>query len=134
MAKPSDEVMGLGAGGTIKQKVYPDPYGIDTWDQRAHGHVAVHLLNSVHFRRITGIDPPPTPIDAKAYADRGLPWFDLYDETRGDIAVPERFVSVGTIAANDAKRGEYADAGDSFEVPESDVVRVRRDPDKGGVQ
>jgi len=28
---PPDE-MGLAAGGKIKQKIYPDPYGISTWD------------------------------------------------------------------------------------------------------
>ena len=24
--------MGLGAGGELRQKVYPDPYGVRTWD------------------------------------------------------------------------------------------------------
>jgi len=31
--------MGLGAGGKIKQEIYPDSYGFDTWDQDNYGQI-----------------------------------------------------------------------------------------------
>jgi hypothetical protein len=72
--------MGLGAGGKMKQKIYPDPHGIETWDEDNTSRVYVHLVNSDLWREITGENPPSTPVTAKAYAAHGLPWFDLYDE------------------------------------------------------
>lgn len=35
------------------------------------------------FRAATGIDPPPSPIDAETYAQAGFPYFDLYKEISG---------------------------------------------------
>ena len=72
--------MGLGAGGRMRQEIYPDEYGIDTWDRERSGRVFVHIVNSMDFREITGLEPPPTPVSARTYTDYGLPWFDLYDE------------------------------------------------------
>lgn len=72
--------MGLGAGGRMKQKVYPDPHGIETWDSARTLRVFVHIVNSELWREITGEAPPPTPVTAREYAAHGLPWFDLYDE------------------------------------------------------
>lgn len=72
--------MGLAAGGQMKQKIYPDPHGIDTWDRENSHRLFVHIVNSEMWREITGEAPPPSPITAKTYAQRRLPWFDLYDE------------------------------------------------------
>jgi hypothetical protein len=62
----------------------------------------VHVLSSLEFRLSTGTEPPPTPIDAKAYADRGLPWFELYDEALGDLGATERLRQARTLAELDA--------------------------------
>lgn len=113
--------MGLGAGGVIRQKIYPDPYGADTWDAGNTGRVVVHLMNSAQFREITGQAPPPTPVDAKAYTDHGLPWFALYDEARAAVAPTGRLTSVKTIAERDKERGEHGQQVSSFDVPESQV-------------
>jgi len=43
--------MGLGAGGSMKQKIYPDPYGIETWDQDNYGRIFIHIINSSEFFR-----------------------------------------------------------------------------------
>jgi hypothetical protein len=86
---PTEE-MGLGAGGKIKQKVYPDPYGIDTWDPENYGHAFVYIVNSEQYRGITGLEPPPTPVGIQTYVEHGLPWFDLYDETLVDIPAPKK--------------------------------------------
>jgi len=72
--------MGLAAGGRMKQKIYPDRHGVETWDPENTGRLFVHLVNSQQWREITGEEPPPTPVTAKAYARHGYPWFDLYDE------------------------------------------------------
>lgn len=72
--------MGLAAGGRMKQKIYPDAHGLDTWDPNVCGRVFVHIVNSALWREITGEEPPSTPVTARSYAQHGLPWFDLYDE------------------------------------------------------
>lgn len=128
MPKPGGTTaMGLGAGGVMKQKIYPDPYGIDVWDPDNYGQVFVYIINSAEFLEITGIKPPPTPINAKTYTEYGLPWFDLYDEAKGDIAPSELLASVKTISARDAERGEVTQTDTSFEVPESQIKSLGND-------
>jgi hypothetical protein len=128
MPKPGGiTAMGLGAGGVMKQKIYSDPYGIDVWDPDNYGQVFVYIINSAEFFEITGIKPPPTPINAKTYTEYGLPWFDLYDEAKGDIAPSEVLSMVKTISARDAERGEVAQTDTSFEVPESQIKRLGND-------
>ena len=82
--------MGLAAGGRMRQHIYPDPHGVDTWDADNYGRVFVHIVNSQMWREITGEDVPPTPVDARAYTNAGLPWFELYDDHLGDIAGDRR--------------------------------------------
>lgn len=77
--------MGLAAGGHIKQKIYPDNYGLDTWDQKDVQTVYVHIINSEQYHAFTGQVPPPSPISARTYIEHGFPWFELYDEDRGDV-------------------------------------------------
>jgi hypothetical protein len=109
----------------MKQKIYSDPYGIDAWDQDNYGRIFVYIINSEEFFDITGIEPLPTPIDAKTYTEYGLPWFELYDEEKSDIAPTEQLARVKTISGRDAERGETAQTDTSVEVPESQVKRLR---------
>lgn len=81
--------MSLGAGGRMKQKIYPDPHGIDTWDPDNTGRVTVYLVNSTAYQKITGEAPPPSPISAENYRQAGLPWLHGYDEHWDDPAPPE---------------------------------------------
>lgn len=124
-SKGAPQMMGLGAGGVMRQKIYPDPYGIEVWDQANRGCVVVHIVNSLHFREITGVDPPPTPIDAHTYTKYGLPWFDLYDEAKGDVAPSERLAAVKTVAARDAELTAYAAENQSVEIPETQIKKLR---------
>jgi hypothetical protein len=117
--------MGLGAGGMMKQKIYSDPYGIDTWDQGNYGEIFVHIINSTDFFEIVGLEPPPTPIDARTYTEYGLPWFDLFDETKSDIAPTEKLAQVKTVAARDAERELTTQSDPSIEVPKSQIERLR---------
>lgn len=116
--------MGLGAGGAIRQKIYPDAYGPDTWDPAHTGEVLIHLVDSARFREITGVRPPDTPVDAKAYTDHGLPWLALYDEARGDIPPADALLEVKTISSRDAERGEASPGNGSFAVPQSQITTI----------
>ena len=89
--------MGIAAGGKMKQKIYPDPHGIDTWDENDYGRVYVHIVNSMMYREITGKEPPATPITAKTYAQYKLPWYDLYDENLSDISASDELSQVKTV-------------------------------------
>ena len=124
MPKTGGIAMGLGAGGTMKQKIYPDPYGLEVWDQDNYGRIFIHIINSAEFFAITGFDPPPTPIDAKTYTEYGLPWFDLYDETKGDVPPSGRLAKAKTISARDAEREEAIQADALFEVSESQIQKL----------
>lgn len=97
--------MGLAAGGRMRQHLYPDPHGLDTWDQDNFGRVFVHIVNSQLWREITGEPVPPTPVDARAYTDAGLPWFELYDDHLGDIAASDVLANVKSVAQKDAQHG-----------------------------
>jgi hypothetical protein len=100
--------LGFGLGGAIQQKIYPDPYGVEAWDIDSEASLDVHALNSLEFRLATGIEPPPTPVDAKTYADRGLPWFALYDEALGDLDATSPLRQARTLAELDALTPEGA--------------------------
>jgi hypothetical protein len=125
-ASPAGE-MGLGVGGRMRQKIYPDPYGLETWDPESYGCLVVHIVNSEQYRELTGLEPPPTPISPQTYARYGLPWFDLYDEEAGDLTAPERLAKVRSVREQDAERGILAHVDDaSLEVPETDVEKLHR--------
>jgi hypothetical protein len=97
-ARPSAAAsMGLGAGGKMEQKIYPDPHGIDTWSRSDTLRVFVHIVNTELWREITGERPPQTPVTAKEYARHGFPWFSLYDESAPALSGTETLRRVKTI-------------------------------------
>ncbi len=98
--------MGVGAGATIRQKIYPDPYGVDTWDPEKFADVHLFLVDPEQFREITGQDPPASPISAKTYADLGLPFFELQDHNRAAIGRSRELGKVSTLSERDRLRGE----------------------------
>ncbi|WP_052639839.1 hypothetical protein [Zavarzinella formosa] len=114
--------MGLAAGGAITQKIYPDPHGVDTWDETNFGRVFVHIVNSMMWREITGEEPPPTPVTAQSYTQAGYPWFKLYDESSGDVAPSPTLSGVKSVAQMDAQHGFVGVDDDStVEVPDKQI-------------
>jgi hypothetical protein len=101
--------MGLAAGGSMKQKVYVDKYGIDTWDQTKPKSVYVHICNSILFKKITGQSAPDTPIDARTYTQYGYPWFDLYDEHLVDLKTQDKLKDVKSVNEMDDKKDPELD-------------------------
>ena len=120
--------LGLAAGGKMRQKIYPDPHGIDTWDQENYGRVYVHIVNSMMYREITGKEPPPTPVTAQMYTDYGLPWFDLYDDKLGDISAPHALKKVKSVKEKDEEKGFKSQQDDEpVEIPEDKVIKYKVD-------
>lgn len=115
--------MGLGAGGTMRQNVYPDGYGRDTWDENECNEIVIYIVNSEFFAEITGEAPPPSPVDAETYTAYGFPWFDLYDEHLGDIPAGDILGNVKGTGELDAQNGEGT-PDESVIVPDSQVVKL----------
>jgi hypothetical protein len=89
--------MGLGVGGTMRQEVYRDDRPAADWAERPAGRVFVHLVTPPEWRRITGEEPPPSPVDRAAYTRAGLPWFDYYDESAADLAPADPLSGVAPV-------------------------------------
>jgi hypothetical protein len=121
---PADE-MGLAAGGKMKQKIYPDPYGVSAWDVDNRGSAVVHIVNSAQYARLTGRKLPLTPISVQTYIERGFPWFDLYDEAEGDVARSEELAGVKSVQEIDSEKGIFGAEQQSKEVPNSLIKKIR---------
>ncbi|MFB7778381.1 hypothetical protein [Streptomyces bauhiniae] len=78
--------MGLGVGGSMRQEVYRDERPASDWSGMPAGRVFVHLVPPPEWRRITGEEPPHSPVDRAAYTRAGLPWFEHYDDEADDLS------------------------------------------------
>lgn len=117
--------MGLGAGGQITQKIYPDPYGLQTWDQSSAGRVSVYILNSQQYQAVTGEPPPPTPVNARIYTEAGFPWFALYDEHKGDLPAASALAGIQSVQAIDeSKATPSGEDESSIDVDDSQVKGI----------
>ena len=87
----------------MKQKIYEDSYGVDTWDLQSSHRVFVHLVNSQRWREITGEEAPTTPITAKEYERAGLPWYDLYDADMPSLSAQPALKNVKSIGEMDTE-------------------------------
>jgi hypothetical protein len=122
--------MGLAAGGKMKQNIYPDRHGINTWDETNFGRVYVHIVNSMMYREITGKEPPNTPVTAKTYSEYNLPWFDLYDEQKGDLAPSTILSQVKSVKEMDENQGFAPQQDDtSVDIPQAQIKKLKVDPD-----
>lgn len=120
LASTEQAEMGLAAGGMMKQKIYEDTHGLETWDQDNHLRLFVHIVNSEMWEEITGEEPPETPVSAKSYTDQGLPWFDLYDEEKKDLKPSAVLQKVSSVREKDAE----AIAARQTEEDEGDVEDI----------
>jgi len=111
--------LAVGAGGEIRQRIYPDPYGVETWATTPAAVVRVRLIDAAEYARVTGEPVPPSAIDADTYSRFGLPWFEVYDADRGDVAVPAKLTGLNPVSG--APDGVAARDPDSPVRPE--VVR-----------
>lgn len=117
-------VMGLGVGGHMRQLIYPDRYGIKTWNMDDSGSVFVHIINSEQYREITGHAPPPSPVSAKSYTEHGFPWFDLYDEGRPTARASKKLSKVKSLREKDRQRG-IETKEESVEIKPTQVKKLK---------
>jgi hypothetical protein len=102
--------IGMAAGGSMKQKIYPDPYGVETWDQEKSGRLFVHIVNAEQYEEITGEKPPAMPESAQAY--KGA-WYDLDDKEAEDVPASKILETVKTVAGKDKEHGFEGQQDDS---------------------
>jgi len=96
--------MGLGRGGEIIQKIYPDPYGLDVWKNKPKLVEVVYLVSSEDFKQVTGHEAPPTPVNYKTYEKHGYPWFELDDKKYKDTKGSDIFEKLKPVGAGKAKK------------------------------
>jgi hypothetical protein len=111
--------LGLGAGGRIKQKIHKDPHGVGTWDPGRSAVARVRLLDPGSFAALTGRTAPPSPIDASAYIQLGLPWFDLYEDDVENVAAAK--------ALRQLKSLGQSEQDENSGVKNLTIHRLRRD-------
>jgi hypothetical protein len=75
--------MAVAPGGLIRQTIVKDPLQAHEWDRENTVLFNVQLINAAVFKHLTKIDPPGTPINARTYAEKGYPFFTLYEEPSG---------------------------------------------------
>lgn len=111
--------MGLAAGGRMKQKIYRDNYGLETWDRNHTSRLFVHLVNSQKWREITGEEAPHSPVTAKEYERSGMPWYDIYDEGASALSGAAALAQVKSVSELDHKIfGQAGDDTDPVDVDE----------------
>ncbi|WP_427165126.1 hypothetical protein ACQF4J_07000 [Streptomyces sp. C1-1] len=113
--------MGLGVGGSMRQEVYQDDRPLDDWSEQAAGRVFVHLVTPPEWRRITGEEPPPSPVDRAAYTRAGLPWYDYYDQDGQDLSPTDTLEAVKPV-------GDWlGDDHDPWQAPPPHQVKPLKD-------
>ena len=115
--------MGFAAGGKMEQKVYPDPYGLDCWDQDNLASTWGHILDSMSYQEITGFEPPFSPISAQTYTKYGLPRFDLYDEDKQTLKASAELKKIKSVKEKDeANFGQTLQDDSTVDVKSTIVI------------
>ncbi|KAI1769829.1 hypothetical protein F4818DRAFT_310234 [Hypoxylon cercidicola] len=131
--------MGIAAGGRIKQEIRWDFIRASRWNRDTTYTIPVQILNTAAFRRVTGRNPPPCPVNASTYAAAGLPFFKLYEEPSGiagDFAAVQsvnqieqnRGVATGSDASVHPRLVALDSRGDGITVPSLATLSIH-DPD-----
>jgi hypothetical protein len=115
--------MGLAAGGRMKQQIYADPYGFDSWDTGVSSRCFVTLVDALQWCEITGAAPPTKPPTAADYTKAGLPWFDYYAADLETLAGAPALTLVKSVAELAAEKGEQP-LGPDGEVEPAAVIEL----------
>jgi hypothetical protein len=87
---------GVGKGGAIVQKVYPDPHGIEVWKTIPVAVKAVYIVSSDAFEEITGKKAPP-PVKTQEEHGGVVPWFKTHDQDKSDVAGSDKFTGLKSV-------------------------------------
>lgn len=108
-------LMGLAAGGRMRQVIHPAPFKIEDWDIAAADRVFVTMLHAKDWKSITGAAAPNQPPTAKEYSDAGLPWFEYYGKDQSALSGSAKLAGVRSVA-NLFKKVTGATLPDSLDV------------------
>jgi hypothetical protein len=86
--------MGIGKGGRIIQKIYPDPHGLEVWQEKPTSVFAVYLVDAKTAEEITG-EKVTKPTAQEEYNGN---WFGLQDQELGDVAGSGKFSGLKSAA------------------------------------
>jgi len=125
------EAMAISAGGTIGQKLYPDPHGRDAWDLASAVGIELLLLEAGQVAALSGQAAPPGPVDAASPAAAGLPWFALDDGPEATLD-PRGGPPPRTRADRDRELGRPPDAPGPAPGPPVTLRRRPGGPARGG--
>lgn len=103
-AGSSVQSMGLGRGGEIEQKIYPDPYGLKVWEEKPKTVEVFYMVSSEDFKQVTGYTAPETPVTYEKYQQLGLPWFELHDKKYKDAKGSDVFSKLKPVDEGKAKK------------------------------
>jgi hypothetical protein len=81
----SSPLMGIGAGGNIRQSIVKDEEDPRLWATEESRIVNIQILNTVAFKSFTGFDAPKTPVSFETYVKNGLPFFQTYLEVPASL-------------------------------------------------
>lgn len=128
--------MGLGAGGKMKQEVFEDKFGLDTWDLDIKRRVYVHLANSLAWRAITKLEPPNTPFTPADYKRYNFPWFDYYEDGAKALKATKGLKGIKSILELGFQKGLQGVIQDntSVEIPKEKVKDLSPIRKKGEVR
>jgi len=118
------ETMAIGAGGTITQKIYPDSYGVDTWDQKDIGRLFVNIVSAKTWYQLTG-EILPTPINQEHYKSHHIPFFHLKDQYDKDVAFWEKMGELKSVATIAKENNEIVPDNKSFKVGDHAVTQKK---------
>ena len=121
--------MGIAAGGKIRQQIFHDTYGVESWDSNRRRPLKIHMVNSMAYKSITGQDPPPSPVTAEQYRKAAIPWFSQYDETTPSVKSAGAFNRIIGVGAIDKRRGVTDSPPISSIHINPDVIRRIKTPD-----
>jgi hypothetical protein len=113
--------LGLAVGGRMQQKIYFDRFGIETWDMNDRVRFRVHFVTSAEFSAITGEAIPATPVNAYAYSEAGLPWFELYEEENVALTPADALKRLRSIRDIEKREAEA-----SIQIRRPQMSRVRK--------
>lgn len=117
--------MGLGMGGSMRQRIYEDEHGIDSWDLAKRQRCFVMLANAEQWIGITGEEPPLSPISAEEYTRAGLPWFDYYDGDQQAIEGAKALGDIKSIKALASEKREDVWSDKQFDLSNKNVSPIQ---------
>ncbi|MBV1796279.1 hypothetical protein [Siccirubricoccus sp. G192] len=120
--------MGLAPGGRIRQQISKAKERAEDWDLATRSRCFVHIANSLHWRRITGAEPPSLPPAARDYTRAGLPWFDLYQDAPALPGSPILAGLASVSSLGQAKGEAPLPENEGFEPPEPVLLGLSGPP------